>query len=229
MSDTPSPHSPLGLATPPVDSREVHDWSAFYDAEGRIYYYNSVTEESSWDPPEAFNPPPPKEEEDVPEANNVGESEQQNIENEMADTGHDNDDGGAVQGTWEAYKDDQGREYYFNAETGETQWEKPAGMAEAEVGVSAEPQQSPSAAALSMNVDGEANRGEANGTKEEQKDATNQEDQHLLEEEEVDPAVKAEEALNEPDAVMEPGRFDESYSKGQEKSLNLSLLLRLPQ
>lgn len=205
MSDTPSPHSPLGPATPPVDSQEDHDWCAFYDAEGRIYYYNSVTEESSWDPPENFNPPPPKEEEDVPETTDVGESEQQEVAKEgetwMTDNGHANYDGGSAQGTWEAYKDDQGREYYFNSESGETQWEKPASMAEGEADFSPERQQSPSAAAVSMDLDGEARE-----MKEEDKEATKQEkDEGVVEE--VDPAVKAEEALNEPDAVMEPGMF----------------------
>lgn len=201
MSGTPSPHSPSGPATPPVDPHEVHEWSAFYDPEGRIYYYNSVTEESSWDPPETFNPPPPKEEEKVPEAKKLAESDQQHAEEGEADNGQANDYGGAVHGTWEAYKDDQGREYYFNAETGETQWEKPVGMAEADAAVSAERQQSPPTSATSI-VDGEAI-----GTKKEQKDATKQEEEQSVEEE-VDPAVKAEKALNEPDAVMEPGRFD---------------------
>ena len=39
----------------------VHEWSAFYDDEGRLYYYNNETGESSWDEPEKFNPPPPQE------------------------------------------------------------------------------------------------------------------------------------------------------------------------
>lgn len=47
-------------------SQQQCDWSAFYDDEGRIYYYNSVTGESSWDAPEHFNPPPEEEEAVLP-------------------------------------------------------------------------------------------------------------------------------------------------------------------
>jgi TH1 protein/WW domain len=44
---------------PQPQAQLSHDWSAFYDDEGRLYYYNAVTEESSWDaPPDGlFNPP----------------------------------------------------------------------------------------------------------------------------------------------------------------------------
>ena len=39
---------------------ESKAWSAFYDDEGRLYYHNSETGESSWEPPEeGFHPPPP--------------------------------------------------------------------------------------------------------------------------------------------------------------------------
>jgi WW domain len=39
--------------------QQQYDWSAFKDDEGRVYYYNNATGESSWDAPEeGFNPPP---------------------------------------------------------------------------------------------------------------------------------------------------------------------------
>lgn len=38
--------------------QQHYDWSAFKDDEGRLYYYNNVSGESSWDAPEeGFNPP----------------------------------------------------------------------------------------------------------------------------------------------------------------------------
>ena len=33
-------------------------WSAFYDQEGNLYYFNSESGESAWEAPERFNPPP---------------------------------------------------------------------------------------------------------------------------------------------------------------------------
>jgi hypothetical protein len=52
-------------ATTTTTTTTQYDWSAFYDDEGRIYYYNSKTDESSWDVPEGnYNPPPPQDDGD---------------------------------------------------------------------------------------------------------------------------------------------------------------------
>jgi hypothetical protein len=89
-----------------------YNWSAFYDDEGRIYYYNSTTEESSWDAPaEGFNAAP------EPEA--VGGLVEPVTEGSERAT--------AATASWVVYKDEEGREYYYNVETEETQWEKPDG------------------------------------------------------------------------------------------------------
>jgi hypothetical protein len=70
-----------------------------------------VTEESSWDAPEqGFNPPPEKQDASVGK-------EAEDLEQLK----------GAAGAAWVAYRDDEGREYYFNTETEETQWERPDG------------------------------------------------------------------------------------------------------
>jgi hypothetical protein len=214
------------------DQQQVHEWSAFYDDEGRIYYYNNSTGESSWDAPEKFNPPPPRGEEE-----NQADDRGQDTTQQAEAASSDHEEGsfsaspkGAVEEqkkspsvapAWVAYKDDEGREYYYCAETNETTWEKPDNYvpaAEEEGDVSKEQQdaadkddnygaasltgtQSPKA----MDVQPESpspDEPEKKGGKE-QEDAIQQ-----MEEEEIDPAAKrlqeANKALREPDAIMEP-------------------------
>jgi hypothetical protein len=117
------------------------EWSAFYDeAQGRLFYYNSTTDESAWDPPAdgKFNPPPPFEESvggggeasskiEPPVDTTIIDdfSADNNIEDprERASHGHG---GYASAGAWVVYQD-EGRDYYYNTETGETQWDEPDG------------------------------------------------------------------------------------------------------
>eukprot|EP00339_Tiarina_fusa_P019291 CAMPEP_0117076354 /NCGR_PEP_ID=MMETSP0472-20121206/53812_1 /TAXON_ID=693140 ORGANISM="Tiarina fusus, Strain LIS" /NCGR_SAMPLE_ID=MMETSP0472 /ASSEMBLY_ACC=CAM_ASM_000603 /LENGTH=186 /DNA_ID=CAMNT_0004802195 /DNA_START=141 /DNA_END=698 /DNA_ORIENTATION=+ len=120
-----------------AEEPEVHEWSAFYDDEGRTYYYNSTNGESSWEPPEKFNPPPPSEG-DEGEANaaesDAGEpdaGEPEAIANKDEDPDPDPDEAAEPRSpksgsAWVAYQDGEGREYYFNTETEETTWDRPA-------------------------------------------------------------------------------------------------------
>jgi hypothetical protein len=132
----------------------AYDWSAYYDDNGLLYYYNSVTEESSWTAPDGgFHPAPPVQQGAAEEGPPVeaateqesgstrtppsGDSEEAMVEGTQPRARHDdaealdgsagNEDGGIVSsgGGWVAYTDDEGREYFYNAETGATQWEKP--------------------------------------------------------------------------------------------------------
>jgi WW domain len=134
---------------------EVHEWSAFYDADGSLYYYNATSGESSWEAPEIFNPPPPREGEEQQAEGDSDLQQQQELpdaqEQPSAEVEDPPDDGGLaspkhgltdstqpeVQGggggggadgsdaAWVAYKDDEGREYFFNTVTNETTWEQP--------------------------------------------------------------------------------------------------------
>jgi WW domain len=81
---------------------EELEWSAFYDDDGRLYYYNRVSGESSWDAPEHYHPAPER-----PPA-----------------------DEGASSSAWVAYEAEDGQIYYFNPETNETTWDKPEGFVE---------------------------------------------------------------------------------------------------
>jgi TH1 protein/WW domain len=125
------------------------DWTAYYDEEGRIYYYNSVTDESAWEPPtEGFNPPEGDDDNNVETRNDEMVSDEPLNDDKIKDTELENDvtattvslvkkdehDNGANQALveqaneetpWVAYEDDEGREYYYNTETGESQWDAP--------------------------------------------------------------------------------------------------------
>jgi hypothetical protein len=130
---------------------EVHEWSAFYDADGSLYYYNASSGESSWEAPEIFNPPPPREGEEQQEEGDSDLQQQELPDAQEQPSAEDEDppedgglaspkhgltdspepegqgDGGAdgSEAAWVAYKDDEGREYFFNTVTNETTWEQP--------------------------------------------------------------------------------------------------------
>jgi hypothetical protein len=185
----------------PDDAVVVQEWSAFYDSDGRIYYYNGATGESSWDPPEKYNPPPPEGTLPSPVAN------EEPSEDDNLSPREPVEDQPTTTSQWAAYQDESGITYYYNNETGETQWDKPEDFMEEQISPTedhsaerigeheqeeTEPQIEHADAAMDVQ---ELEEGEEDGEKTEP-------------EEEIDPTAKrladAEKALNEPDAIMEP-------------------------
>jgi len=93
-------------------------WEAVQDDEGRTYYYNTASGESSWVAPPGFA--------GGAVAVSAAASEQEPGGSEpAAGTTTEGQEGQQPQ-RWTGYKDDEGRTYYYNEATGETQWERPA-------------------------------------------------------------------------------------------------------
>ncbi len=180
---SPEPESPT-KAEDDVKKEEAvkesaSDWTEVQDDEGRTYYYNTKTEETSWDKPQRFDAQK-KDAELSPVRPQSPSMEEQ---------------GAVSSGNWAEYKDDEGRFYYYNSETQQTVWDKPADFDDAKGDVSDDDED-----------DGEM---ELSPARPQSPDASPAPMEVEEEEEVVDPAVKrlekAKEALSQPDAIMETG------------------------
>lgn len=234
-------------ADEPFEERTIGDWTSYQDDEGRIYYYNSVTEESSWDPPPGFEDaalaetgaadgeveqvqtPPPEDNDEITASPSMAAAAEDDGEVEKAQTPQDNDgitaspsiafggddnddgftqsptmneqaqdeddaaDGEEIGGGWVAYKDDEGRTYYYNSESGETQWDKPDIDSKTE--------------ATKADQDDYMDASPTASDREDELEDINQESTAATDDQK-DPATIAENFLKGPDAVMESQVLD---------------------
>ncbi|CAJ1966532.1 unnamed protein product [Cylindrotheca closterium] len=183
------------------EKTEEFNWSAFYDDEGRIYYYNEKSGESSWDAPARFNPPP----NDAAEQSSVKDVDS-TAEDNAADASKDPD-----KNNWVLYHDDEGREYFFNTLTEETTWEKPVEFEkrsekspdEASTVTAKSPEQEYSDR-ISENIEDDDSL-QRIPAKEHMVDDMQVEEKQTEPEVIVDQLEVAEQALKLPDAILEPG------------------------
>jgi hypothetical protein len=197
-------------ATMAEEESKTYDWSAHYDDEGQLYYYNEVTDQSSWEAPaEGFNPPEP-----APQV-----KEEPTAMDETTTTEEEEKEAPKAVGSWAAYKDEDGREYYSNAETGETQWDKPEGVEVAEAeeeeekeeGEEEQQQQPEPALETADSFEPVSPKEDVlmeEAPKEEEEEQDEAEVEEKKEEPKIDPAVQrlqdAEKALTQPDSILEP-------------------------
>lgn len=85
-------------ASPATDS----EWAEYKHSDGRVYYHNKITKQSSWVKPDALKTPQEK-----------SASAQQQLQPQ--------------QGQWKEFTSPDGRPYYYNTITKKTQWVKPDG------------------------------------------------------------------------------------------------------
>jgi hypothetical protein len=221
-------------ADEPFVERTIGDWTCYQDDEGRVYYYNSVTEESAWDPPPGFEDdapavdetaaggeveqiqtPPPEDNDGVAATPSVGAApDNDGITASPSVAFGDDDDDGFTQsptvdeqpqgeddaadgedigGGWVAYKDDEGRTYYYNSESGETQWDKPDVDSKTD--------------ATKADQDDYMDASPTASDREDELEDINQESTTTTDDKK-DPATIAENFLKGPDAVMESQVLD---------------------
>jgi hypothetical protein len=177
-----------------TENKATLDWVEAQDDEGRTYYYNSKTEETTWERPANFET----------QKKDVESSELSPVRPQSPSLGEQEEDADPIMsGNWIEYKDDEGLFYYYNTETQQTVWDKPAdfddGIGKSEAGGDSD------------ESDGADAVMELSPTRPQSPDVTSPAPMEE-EEEVVDPAVQrleeAKEALSQSDAMMETGTYD---------------------
>lgn len=186
MNETPERSDDEDNKSPPSTSPPQHSqWVKYTDDEGREYYYDATSGETQWDRPDDFidttepitqlHAAPGMQPDGLADIEVAGDTSKKSF--------------------WVEYTDDEGRGYFYNTETGETQWEKPTDYAVDRITT-----EGADDSANAERIDGERTPGGRSPIAD-----TNAESCEI---EEIDPAVQklkqAETALNNPDSILEP-------------------------
>mmetsp|Transcript_14936 Transcript_14936/g.28233 ORF Transcript_14936/g.28233 Transcript_14936/m.28233 type:complete len:3070 (+) Transcript_14936:85-9294(+) len=96
-----------------TSSKTFGDWEELKSAEGEPYYWNTVTDEVTWEMPEALK---------NAKATDGADDEAPITKSPIATSETD------AASVWEECKTEEGELYYWNTETDETSWERPVGF-----------------------------------------------------------------------------------------------------
>jgi hypothetical protein len=200
-------------------------WIEHKDDEGRSYYFNEETEETVWERPAEFVSTTAEEEDNEPIEDSYDgtspvrpQSPIPQPQEEYSDDDVDDHPAPAASGSnWVEYKDEEGQSYFYNEQTQETVWDRPADFDDG-VGKSGDDDDA------SVNDDDDKMDIETglspvrqgspiDDTAENDDTAVKmEEEEESVKEEVIDPAVKrleeAKEALSQPDAIMETGKYE---------------------
>lgn len=211
---------------PLLVERTIGDWTSYQDDEGRTYYYNSVTEESSWDTPPGFEDADNTAEQDAELLQTPDDDDDDGITKSPAldgdddgisqspaaledQRGEDDDDlgdGEEIGEGWIAYKDDEGRTYYYNSVSEETQWERPD--IQTNISKPNDNAKRDDEGDYIMDASPTASDREDEAEAETETKETADDNTTTAQEEKDDPVTKAENFLKEPDAILESQVFD---------------------
>ena len=215
---TPSPTS----KTPPNETEMEtdpipHPWEAYQDDEGRTYFYNTETNETTWDLPGTVAAGTDADV-DSPDKTDEGNNDGNPIEERNTAVREDLSVGEVDVSAWLAYEDDQGRTYYYNTVTEVTQWEKPDGFDELIDGRKHGEQNEIEGEENFLGVDRIESKNDIGGDDTLNVDVVSNEDEptrekspspvkeKLTEEEKKELTIKsALDKLSEPDMLLEPG------------------------
>ncbi|KAG0366976.1 Rho GTPase-activating protein 21 [Gamsiella multidivaricata] len=126
-------HSPPPEPTDSLsDSEQVvlpPNWSATTNSNGRLYYYNVMTKETSWKMPTAVAVASPPLGSIMPSAEHYSDHGNVHHDNHTTEVlSHEKDyaaDEESLPEGWNAARDEGGSQYFFNTSTGETTWDRP--------------------------------------------------------------------------------------------------------
>mmetsp|Transcript_3943 Transcript_3943/g.6029 ORF Transcript_3943/g.6029 Transcript_3943/m.6029 type:complete len:1253 (-) Transcript_3943:27-3785(-) len=121
-ADETHPSSPPSMSSSPKSDK----WTKQSDDDGNIYYYNETTQETTWDKPNSYQEQDP--------GNNLDSTGtppmSSPLQNDALSPTKQEPSSPTVKCIWSKHQDEEGRVYYYNEKTEETQWDKPDGFIE---------------------------------------------------------------------------------------------------